>query len=81
MNARCTGCDAHLDFKATRGARLAAVRCGCGCRYEPMYYVRVERDPKDRNRTVEVHRTYNAREYFLHPDERRYVPLVPTASP
>lgn len=58
MNARCTGCNAHLDFKAKM--KLSEKRCICMSRFEPMYFVRSDENPV---RAHPVHRNHNGIEY------------------
>lgn len=76
MNARCTGCNAHLDFKATRGAKLADQWCRCMSRFEPMYFVRAG---DQATHGWAVHRNYNNVEYLLM--DKTYVLIIPTATP
>jgi hypothetical protein len=34
MTARCTSCNAHLNFRAQRGNKLANYTCNCGGKYQ-----------------------------------------------
>lgn len=79
MNARCTGCNARIDFKASRGAKLKDRRCACGQRYEPMYFVRRERLSGG---DVELYRNYNNFLYRYDQAAERFYPqpIVPTAT-
>lgn len=79
MNARCTGCNARIDFKANRGAKLKDRRCGCGQRYEPMYFVRYERTLAG---DVQLFRNYNNFMYRYDPAAECFVPqpIIPTAT-
>lgn len=79
MNARCTGCDAHLEFHATRGAKLKELRCTCGARYEPIYTVRLEDLGKPYAHWR--YRNFNNREFKLNQQTWKYEPLAPTATP
>lgn len=72
MNARCTGCDAFLDFRAVRGAKLKDQRCDCGRRYEPIYFEKYDTDGRP------IYRNYNNRQFYL--DGKKYIPVIPTVS-
>lgn len=42
MEARCTGCNNRINFRATRGNRLSDHKCKCGSKYERMNSIRIE---------------------------------------
>lgn len=82
MNIRCTYCNAARVHKKTRGnagVKLGDLRCSCGHRYEPMYFVRRERLPGG---DVELFRNYNNFMYRYEQATERFEPqpIVPTAT-